>query len=59
MGVNSTWKKFKIMEFEINLIRERIKKYQKIQFKFDIKIKWNLMIKDEIQENNQLKKIKK
>jgi hypothetical protein len=30
-----------------------------VETRFDIKIKWNLIIKDEIKEKNQLKKNKK
>jgi len=38
---------------------EGYKNITKIRIKFNIKIKWNLMIRDETDEKNQLKKIKK
>jgi hypothetical protein len=43
-----------------NSIKKRIKKtiIKRMRTKFNIEIKWNKKIRDEIEEKNQLKKIK-
>jgi len=47
------------MKLKQNLISERIKKIKRMRIKFNIKIKWNLIIRDKIEEKNQSKKDKK
>jgi hypothetical protein len=47
------------MKLKQNLISERIKKIKRMRVKFDIKIKWNLIIRDKIEEKNQSKEDKK